>query len=422
MSTQMVKGNGALNQTYSLLKSQIQGFTASTDKKLVREAYEQLKQTQGKIQLLVQQNPQTAMQFALALKNIPDLLKRCEQLNPPVQETVSLQENPIQEESTQQTPTVRKASKAFDSKKFHAAAAKKFDTLEKFKPRQIPSVTTIFDLPKNIPAVTETKIEAPKIPQVETEIKIKCQVPSNHALFIRGEGGNLNWEKGIQLQKVDNDTYVYRVEGNPGKITYKILLDDNQWEQGENHTIESGTTEITPKLNIPVVTEIRIKAKVPSGHALFVRGEGANLSWTKGIELKKVEEGVYALYLEGNKDKLVYKVLLDDTQWESGENHVVEPGKAQEVNPNLVMPVKTTRVAVVLNGNIQGKPFIRGNGPGMSWEKGTELKLDNGKWIYQTTEEFKNFEYKILLNDQQWEKGENHKSECGISQDISVYF
>lgn len=56
--------------------------------------------------------------------------------------------------------------------------------------------------------------------------------------------------------------------------------------------------------------------------------------------------------------------------------------------------------------------FIRGTGPGMSWEKGIKLEpLGDGYFLYKTNGEETPFEFKVLLHDILWYEGENLKFE-----------
>jgi hypothetical protein len=52
---------------------------------------------------------------------------------------------------------------------------------------------------------------------------------------------NLSWRKGVKLQNVNADTwfipFTLRVD-NSHKINFKFLIDDKQWEDGENHNLQ----------------------------------------------------------------------------------------------------------------------------------------------------------------------------------------
>ena len=67
-------------------------------------------------------------------------------------------------------------------------------------------------------------------------------------LFIRGEGGEgLNWERGIALQRISPDTWIYDARNILSHLTYKILINDTIWQQGPNLQITRGKREqITP--------------------------------------------------------------------------------------------------------------------------------------------------------------------------------
>ena len=59
----------------------------------------------------------------------------------------------------------------------------------------------------------------------------------------------------------------------------------------------------------------------------------------------------------------------------------------------------------------------------MSWNKGVPLKnVGQDLWIWDTSESFDNFEYKIVLNDVEWEKGPNHRSHHGKKEEILPRF
>ncbi len=185
----------------------------------------------------------------------------------------------------------------------------------------------------------------------------------------------------------------------------------------------------------PILTEIKIHYKVPVGHTLFIRGSGAGLNWDFGVPLTKIDEDTYVYRLKGARGNLVYKILLDDTQWEQGEDRRIEQGKTEECTPDLVIPEvvapiveapklpKTTQIAVNFDVGFGNKLFIRGEGSHLSWEKGVEMQYKDEKWVYETSEEFDNsIAYKFLINDQIWEKGEDHKIAYGETEELTIKF
>lgn len=73
-----------------------------------------------------------------------------------------------------------------------------------------------------------------------TKVVINHNAGMNHNLFIRGNGAGLNWKKGIQLRNNGPDEWVWETDAPFAECEFKVLIDDKQYEQGENHHIHSG--------------------------------------------------------------------------------------------------------------------------------------------------------------------------------------
>jgi hypothetical protein len=96
----------------------------------------------------------------------------------------------------------------------------------------------------------------------------------------------------------------------------------------------------------------------------------------------------------------------------------VEPAKSE----NAPVPLATTIVAQVDVG-FGNSLFIRGEGPGLSWEKGISLEcVADDKWSIELEETTKPIVYKFLLNDQTWCKGEDHVAQPGTTVTVSPVF
>lgn len=80
------------------------------------------------------------------------------------------------------------------------------------------------------------------------------------------------------------------------------------------------------------VTTIEAKVDVGFGNNLFVRGEGAGLSWEHGVPLKCVDPQTWQFSIPAN-DKLKFKLLLNDTVWAKGEDLVASPGQRIQIAP-----------------------------------------------------------------------------------------
>jgi len=109
-------------------------------------------------------------------------------------------------------------------------------------------------------------------------------------------------------------------------------------------------------------------------------------------------------------------------QTESGPT-MLEPSletvTVQDAADPIVQPSFTARIVVNYEGGENDKLYIRGTGPNMSWGPGIELRQEGSQWIYESTEPFETFEFKLALNDNFWEAGENHMVESGKPVELS---
>ena len=65
----------------------------------------------------------------------------------------------------------------------------------------------------------------------------------NH-LFIRGLGGSLDWQKGVAMQNISEDEWLWEQLVPCGTIAFKILLNDENWSEGEDLVVSAGDTVI----------------------------------------------------------------------------------------------------------------------------------------------------------------------------------
>ena len=124
-----------------------------------------------------------------------------------------------------------------------------------------------------------------------------------------------------------------------------------------------------------------------------------------------------------------YKFLLDDEIWQPSDNLRIAQGKlpaSHKIDFPLTEPFSlfpTTRITVKFDAGLGNHLFIRGNGPGMTWEEGIPLtNVGSDLWVFETQLDFEHFEYKILLNDREWEEGENHSAEVGKKIELATKF
>jgi hypothetical protein len=81
------------------------------------------------------------------------------------------------------------------------------------------------------------------------------------------------------------------------------------------------------------VTVVEAKINVGLGNQLFIRGQGDGLSWFEGVPLNCVDATTWVWSTRQAKEKVVFKLLLNDQVWAKGEDVVVDAGRKIEVVP-----------------------------------------------------------------------------------------
>jgi hypothetical protein len=99
---------------------------------------------------------------------------------------------------------------------------------------------------------------------------------------------------------------------------------------------------------------------------------------------------------------------------------VQETGSAPKqlhASQSMAKTASHTSIVVKCNCGFANNLFLRGEGiPGINWNKGTLLKcVKADEWVWESDTPFKSAKFKILLNDKQYELGENHSIDCGKS-------
>jgi hypothetical protein len=79
-----------------------------------------------------------------------------------------------------------------------------------------------------------------------TTIDVKIDVGFGNAVYLRGQGPGLTWERGVPLACVDGRTWRWsQAVANP--ITFKVLLNDKVWSAGNDLVVKPGQKlEVSP--------------------------------------------------------------------------------------------------------------------------------------------------------------------------------
>ena len=63
-------------------------------------------------------------------------------------------------------------------------------------------------------------------------------------MFIRGLGGGLDWNAGVPMQCVGEDEWLWEQAVAKGNVTFKVLVNDSVWSDGEDSVVAAGDTII----------------------------------------------------------------------------------------------------------------------------------------------------------------------------------
>jgi hypothetical protein len=86
-----------------------------------------------------------------------------------------------------------------------------------------------------------------ELPALPSSLTARVDVGWGNALFIRGQGGELSWEKGTPLLCAGRSTWVCAPRQANEPITCKLLLNDHLWAAGADLVVEPGShLELAP--------------------------------------------------------------------------------------------------------------------------------------------------------------------------------
>ncbi len=100
----------------------------------------------------------------------------------------------------------------------------------------------LIEQPQNPAAGSPTSKQetAPDSTEPLTEVAAKIDVGFGNQLYIRGQGGGLSWDRGMPLQCASASTWIWFSERTKGPITFKLLLNDQVWANGEDLVVAAG--------------------------------------------------------------------------------------------------------------------------------------------------------------------------------------
>lgn len=92
---------------------------------------------------------------------------------------------------------------------------------------------------------------------------------------------------------------------------------------------------VKPVTAKPVVTAITAQIDIGFGNSLYLRGEGAGLSWDKGTLMNCVSDNQWQLILGESARPVIFKFLVNDLSWSAGEDYTVAAGSSVTLVPTF---------------------------------------------------------------------------------------
>ncbi|MBS0654056.1 MAG: hypothetical protein JSR39_11095, partial [Verrucomicrobia bacterium] len=239
-----------LNKIYREEKIKVEAFESGENPlnaHLISEVKGKLESTLGKMQQLIKRDVQAPMALAIALKNIPLLIGRCDVLLSSLPSDIpsdhgTSSSEPVADSST---PAPSEFSSAdYTRSKVHAKASQKLGNGPRARINKFDSVArhqqefngrngaALQLKQKSAPVIASSSIEVSSEPiALPTLITIQYPARLGEHLYIRGEGSGFTWGQKVPLISVDANTWQLR-QPMQGDFKFKILLNNEEWETG----------------------------------------------------------------------------------------------------------------------------------------------------------------------------------------------
>jgi hypothetical protein len=89
------------------------------------------------------------------------------------------------------------------------------------------------------------KLQVPHDPL--TIVEARVEVGFGNALYIRGQGDGLSWDKGQPLSLGFGGSWIWKTNKAKGKVLFRLLLNDEIRAKGEDGGVDAGKMiEVVP--------------------------------------------------------------------------------------------------------------------------------------------------------------------------------
>src|SRR5690606_9440619 len=84
------------------------------------------------------------------------------------------------------------------------------------------------------------------------------------------------------------------------------------------------------------------------------------------------------------------------------------PARGKKATGSIAQTARETQVVARIDVGFGNTLYIRGNGPGLSWDTGVAMQNTGpNEWLWSSRDASSEFEVKLLINDETWETGPN---------------
>lgn len=92
---------------------------------------------------------------------------------------------------------------------------------------------------------------------------------------------------------------------------------------------------VAPVASKHLVTTVTARINVGFGNALYLRGEGAGLSWDRGVQMTCFSANEWLITLPESARPIVFKFLINDATWSTGSDYSAVPGTSTLLSPTF---------------------------------------------------------------------------------------
>lgn len=73
-----------------------------------------------------------------------------------------------------------------------------------------------------------------------TKVVAHIDVGFGNTLYIRGDGPGLDWNKGVMMECISDDSWEWSTYEASSPFAFKVTINDESWASGENHQATIG--------------------------------------------------------------------------------------------------------------------------------------------------------------------------------------